>query len=154
MSKLGKGRKKKQKWRKPKGRDTQMRLMRKGNPKIVKIGYKKKPKVKETVIRNIKDIEKIKKGEKITLGKFGKKKKLEIIDKIKNKQIEIINLNVEKFLKQVKKEKERKKKAKEEKEKAGKKKEKKAKVKEEKVEKKTDEKKEEKPAEKVKGEKK
>ena len=43
-SKLGKGRKKKQKYRKPKGRDNKIRERKKGNPKKVEVGYKKQKK--------------------------------------------------------------------------------------------------------------
>jgi len=82
-SKLGKGRKKKQKWRKPKGRDTQMRLQKKGNPRIVKVGYKKQKKKVEKVevIKNINELLKTKSKE-IIIGKIGNKKKIEIIKKV------------------------------------------------------------------------
>ena len=43
-SKLGKGRKKKQKYRKAKGRHNKIREKMKGNPKKVSIGYKKSKK--------------------------------------------------------------------------------------------------------------
>jgi len=111
-SKLGKRRKKKQVWRKPKGRDNKMREKRKGYPAVVKIGYKK-AKGKETpfVVRNIKDLDKAKKSSEknVLLGKVGKKKKIEILKKAREKKIPIQNVNTRKFLRKINKEKEKKK---------------------------------------------
>jgi len=129
FSKLGKGRKKKQKWRKPTGRDNKMREKRKGYPAVVKIGYKQNVKirgeVKDTLkstsripvmIMNVKDLEKIKKNEIGIIGKIGQKKKIEIARRLaypsvqrtgakvaKEKKIQLYNLNVKKFLKKVEK---------------------------------------------------
>src|SRR3989344_910443 len=130
-SKLGKGRKKKQVWRRPTGRDNKMREKRKGRPATVSIGYGKgKYKIKSVVINTVGELEKMNKNQKIILGKIGKKKKLEIsiffsfaifaissffffpiiLGKIgkkkklemakmaKEKNIEISNLNIKKFL--------------------------------------------------------
>jgi len=109
-SKLGKKRKKKQKWRRPTGRDNKMREKRKGYPAIVSVGYKKKKETSGKImnkiiikINNIKDLEKLT-SEKIgVLGNLGKKKKIEIAIKAKEKKFEIYNLNPEKFLKKTKK---------------------------------------------------
>jgi large subunit ribosomal protein L32e len=112
--KLGKGRKKKQKWRNPTGRDNKMREKRKGYPVVVSIGYKKPKKLRETIenknpilIMNIKDLEKIGKNEIAIVGKIGKKKKIELAKKAKEMKIEIHNLNVKKFLKNIESEKEK-----------------------------------------------
>ena len=85
FSKLGKGRKKKQKWRRPTGRDNKMREKRRGYPAVVKIGYKQDKKLsgaidkkKPVMIMNAKDLEKIKKNEIGIIGRVGKKKKNEI----------------------------------------------------------------------------
>ena len=104
-SKLGKGRKKKQKWRRPTGRDKKMREKRKGYPVVVSIGYKKtkEQKTKSIIISNLKDLEKVKKDNTIIIGKVGKKKKIEIAKKAKEKNLQFFNLNPEKFLKQVEK---------------------------------------------------
>ena len=40
--KLGKNRRKKQVWKKPRGRDNKMREKRRGYPQVVSIGHKKK----------------------------------------------------------------------------------------------------------------
>lgn len=105
-SKLGKRRKKKQVWRRPKGRDNPMREKRKGYPVVVSVGYKKPKKEKgkiegkiPKIVNNVKDLEAIKKNEIGVLGKIGKKKKIEIVKKAKTKGIEIKNVNIKKFLK-------------------------------------------------------
>jgi large subunit ribosomal protein L32e len=100
-SKLGRGRKKKQKWKKPKGRDNKMREKRRGYPKTVNIGYgnSKKMMEKTKIIRNIKDLENISPKSAIIIGNIGKKKKLEIIRKAQEKNMVIKNVNAKKFLK-------------------------------------------------------
>ena len=110
-SKLGKGRKKKQVWRKPTGRDNKMREKRKGYPAVVSVGYKKGKNEQKSIIRiyHQKDLVKIQKGDIVILGKMGKKKKIEIAKKAREKKIEISNLNIEKFLKNVEKKKMKKK---------------------------------------------
>ncbi|MBI2046785.1 50S ribosomal protein L32e [Candidatus Pacearchaeota archaeon] len=107
-SRLGKGRKNKQKWRRPKGRHNKMRENRKGYAKVVNIGYRKKTKervdiTKTAHIKNIKELLKLKKGDKAIIGKIGKKKKIEIAKKAAELNIKIINLNVQKFLKRAEK---------------------------------------------------
>jgi len=107
-SKLGKRRKKKQTWRKPRGRDNKMREQRKGYPAIVKVGYKQNEKQRKTIenkipviIKNIKELEAVGKNKTIIVGKIGKKKRIEIAKKAKEKGIKIFNMNVEKFLKEI-----------------------------------------------------
>lgn len=104
-SKLGRKRKKKQIWRKPKGRDNKMREKRKGYPSIVSIGYRTKKTERGKInnqntikINNLKELEKIKEKH-ILIGRVGKKKRLEIIKKAQEKGIKIHNLNVKKLLK-------------------------------------------------------
>ncbi|MBU3926118.1 eL32 family ribosomal protein [Patescibacteria group bacterium] len=99
LSKLGKGRKKKQKWRRPTGRDNKMREKRKGYPAVVSIGHKKSKKesrkIKEkilTIVQNTKDLEKLKQNEIIIIGKIGKKKREEIIKKAEERKIKVYNL--------------------------------------------------------------
>jgi len=71
---IGKGKKRKVGWRKPKGRDNKMRESRKGKPPIVSIGYKKqKDNRKKRIIYSIKDLENANKNDIIILGKTGKK---------------------------------------------------------------------------------
>jgi large subunit ribosomal protein L32e len=114
--KLGKKRKKKQVWRKPKGRDNKIREKRKGYPARVSIGYKKSEKQKNKgdkkkliLIKNIQELEKIKPEEVALIGRVGKKKKIEIIKKAKEKKIPVFKINIDKFLKKIGKKKEDKK---------------------------------------------
>lgn len=99
-SKLGKGRKKKQKWKRPTGRDNKMREKRKGYGAVVSIGYKSETKKEAViVINNLKDMEKIGNIKEVGLGKVGKKKKIEIIKKAQEMKVKILNLNEKKYLK-------------------------------------------------------
>ncbi len=114
-SKLGRKRKKKQKWKRPTGRDNKMREKRKGYPKVVSIGYGKEKKLRGTIngkkpiiVRNVKELEKIGKDEIVIIGNVGKKKKLEIAKKINEMKIEVHNLNIKKFLKKYEKKEENK----------------------------------------------
>ena len=83
LSKLGKGRKKIQRWRKPTGRDNKMREKRKGYSPIVSIGYRSDKETRGTLrnmvpitIMNLADLSKIQKGQIAHLGNVGKKKKI------------------------------------------------------------------------------
>lgn len=104
--KLGKGRKKKQVWRKPTGRHNKMREQTKGAAAIVSIGYRSDKKFRDKLmnknpvkINNIKELEKIRKDEIAIIGRIGKRKKIEIAKKAKEMKIEIYNMNPEIFLK-------------------------------------------------------
>lgn len=106
FSKLGKGRKKKQVWRNPNGRDNKMREKRRGYPAVISVGYKKdktlRGKLDEknpVIVLNVFDLEKLGKNEIAIIGKVGMKKKLELANFAKEKKIEIYNMNAEKFLK-------------------------------------------------------
>ena len=108
FAKLGKGRKKKQVWRRPTGRDNKMREKRGGYPAVVSLGYcsdkNSKGKIKEKtplVVYNVKDLEKVGKENIALIANVGKKKRTEIETKAKEMKIEISNK-----LKQVKEKKE------------------------------------------------
>jgi len=110
-SKLGKGRKKKQTWRKPTGRDNKMREKRRGYPVVVSIGYRNAKKTrgelekkKPVIVKNIKELGKIKENQIAIIGKIGKKKKIQIAEKAKEMKIKLHNMNAVKFLKLNKKE--------------------------------------------------
>ena len=111
-NKLGKKKKKKQVWKKPKGRHNKMRKKRKGYPKVVSIGYRKNKSERKNIriIRSLEDLENIKKNEVLVLGNVGKKKKIEISEKAKKMKVSFQNLNIEKFLKKFENSKELKKK--------------------------------------------
>ena len=99
-SKLGKRRKKKQIWRRPRGRDNKMREKRRGYPSIVSMGYRKKEgdRKKIIVIRNSNELEKYSKKDYLVLGKIGRKKKIEILKKAQERKIPLANVNIKKFL--------------------------------------------------------
>lgn len=101
FSRLGKNRKNKQTWRRAKGRHNKVREKRKGYPIKVMIGFRQKQgeKKKLITIYNLIDMGKIQKGDIVTLGKVGQKRKIEIAKKAKEKGIHIENLNVNKLLK-------------------------------------------------------
>lgn len=98
-SKLGKNRKKLQKWKKPKGRDNKMRLKRKGYPKTVSIGYSS-PRSEAgridgkvpMLIYNLADLGKLGRDNIAILAKVGAKKKLSIIKAAEEKKIKILNV--------------------------------------------------------------
>jgi large subunit ribosomal protein L32e len=96
---IGKGRKRLQRWRAPKGRHNKMRDKRKGYPRVVSIGYKGKNKEEIKVIKNLKDLEMMNKNRPAIIGNVGKKKKLELAKKAKELKLNVLNLNIEKFIK-------------------------------------------------------
>jgi len=99
FSKIGKNRKKLQKWRKPKGRDNKMRERRHGYPKVVSVGYKNRKEDFGKIngkfplrVCNIKDLEKAGKDSVIIVGKIGAKKKLEVIKRALEMKLEMVNV--------------------------------------------------------------
>ncbi len=111
FSKLGKKRKKKQVWRRAKGRHSKIREKRKGYPIKVMVGFRQKKderglvkNQKPVLVNNIKELEKIQKGQVVIIGKMGKKKRIGIAKMAKEKNIPI-NINIKKFLKRAEKKK-------------------------------------------------
>lgn len=140
-------------WRAPKGRQSKMRLKKKGKRKQPSIGYSSPKEVrglspeglKPIMITNINDLNKIKEKEGIILsGKIGAKKKLEIIKKIQELKLTLLNINAEDYIKKIQEKLEKKKQTKKEKLT------KKEKIKKEKPKKPEEKKKEELPVEKEK----
>ncbi len=78
-------------WRKPKGRDSKMRLSRRSYPKTVSIGYKQKSQKQYTLIHNLTELNNLKEKEAI-LARIGAKKKLEIIKAAQEKKIKLLNV--------------------------------------------------------------
>ena len=98
-SRLGKKRKKLQKWRKPRGRDSKMRLKRKSYPSVVSIGYKSPRKdlgkirgKNPILVHNLNELKKSGKNSIVIIGKIGAKKKLDLIKYASENKIEIHNL--------------------------------------------------------------
>lgn len=109
-SKLGKGRKSKQKWRRPTGRDNKLREKRKNRGPVVSVGYKNKENQRGLInnklpvrVNNISELNNLKKENILILGKIGKKKKIEIAKKAKEMKLDFANFNINKFLKQIEK---------------------------------------------------
>ena len=98
-SKIGKGRKKLQKWRRPKGRDSKMRLSRKSYPVSPTVGYKSSRKERGKIksltpvrVHNLKELKNVGKDSIAILARIGAKKKFEIIKYAKENKIRISNL--------------------------------------------------------------
>lgn len=128
-------------WRRPKGIQSKMRLKRPGYRRSVEVGYGSPAAVKglsreglvPVVVKNIADLEKIKKGEAAVISStVGQRKRIEILNKAKESGIKVLNIkNIDEYLKavaeKIEKRKEEKKKATKDKEKKKEEKEKKAK---------------------------
>lgn len=113
-SKLGKRRKKKQVWRKPKGRHNKLREKRKGHGKMPSIGYSQPKEIRGKIkglvpvlVHNVKELEKVKNGEIAIFASVGKKKKIEMAKKAKELNIKT-NFDINKFLEDTEKELEKK----------------------------------------------
>jgi large subunit ribosomal protein L32e len=109
-SRLGKKRKTKQVWRAAKGRHNKVREKRKGYPIKVMVGFRKKEeernlidKQKPILVKNLKELEAVGKGEIAIIGKIGNKKRIELAKKAKEKGIHVLNVNINKMLKKVEK---------------------------------------------------
>jgi ribosomal protein L32E len=107
-SKLGLRRKKKQVYRKAKGRDSKMRLKMKGNLRNISIGFRTEKKTRHLVlglepvmIYCPKDLIKIKKEEIGIVAKVGTKNKIAIAKEALQNKIKLANLNPKKFLRRI-----------------------------------------------------
>ena len=98
-SKLGKNRKKLQKWRAPTGRHSKMRQKRKSYPTLPTVGHKS-PKIESgkinglfpILVHNTNDLAKVGKNNIVIIAKVGAKKKLEIIKKVEEMKLKVYNL--------------------------------------------------------------
>lgn len=91
--KFGKTVKKKRKWRAAKGRHNKTRLGRKGYGKRPKIGYGQNRKLAQEIIRieTLKQLNELKKGQKIILASVGRKNKINLIKEADKKGLIIVN---------------------------------------------------------------
>ncbi|MEM7819832.1 MAG: eL32 family ribosomal protein [Candidatus Aenigmatarchaeota archaeon] len=104
------------KWRRPKGRQSKMREKRKGKRSMPTIGYGTKKSerhkikgMKYVVIKNINDLEKIKKDHVIILSSgIGAKKVLKISERAKELGIKILNMKKVRRAEKIMKSKEKK----------------------------------------------
>ena len=110
--KLGSKQKSKRKYKRATGRHNKTRQKWKSRPRMVEIGYKNKSRERGLIsgkipilVKNLEDVKKANTQNIIIIGKIGKKKKLEIAKEIQQKKISVFNLNINKFLMQIEKEK-------------------------------------------------
>jgi large subunit ribosomal protein L32e len=100
----------KKKWRRPRGLHSKVRLRLKGKPRIISTGFSAPKEVrglhrsglKPVLVNSLKDIKRIKKETEgaIIGSSIGLKKKCEIIKKLRELQIEILNIkDAEEYLK-------------------------------------------------------
>lgn len=99
FSRLGKNRRKLQKWRSVRGKSNKMRLGRAGYPSVPKVGFKsaksESGKVKGMIpklVHNLNELQSLGKNEAAILARVGARKKLEIIKKAEELKIKILNL--------------------------------------------------------------
>lgn len=93
---LGKRNKKKHIWRKPKGIHNKMRESRRGYSPIVRMGYKsdkavrgKINKLTPIVVRSLSDLSNVGKDNIVIIGKIGKRKRVILVNKIKELNIRV-----------------------------------------------------------------
>lgn len=113
-SRLGKGRKKLQRWRRPKGRDNKLRERKKSRPTRPELGSKKPIREQGKIqgknpilIKNLSDLKKLTKDNIAVLARVGKKNKIKIAEEAKKQNITFANLDLFKFLKSIQKTKEK-----------------------------------------------
>ncbi len=94
---LGKNRKKLQKWRRPRGRHSKIRERKRGYTSMVEVGSRKPRKERGRIdgmdiarVENIKDLESIKDKKIIVIAKMGKRKRQEIEKKAKELNLRML----------------------------------------------------------------
>ena len=105
LSKLGKGRKKKQMWRKPKGRHNKLRAKKRSVGKMPGVGYRSPKSVRGTfqglipvLITNENQLNNINPSSISVMASVGLKKKIQIATKAKQLGVKFANLDIDKFL--------------------------------------------------------
>jgi large subunit ribosomal protein L32e len=106
--KLGSRQKSMRKYKRSGGRHNKTRQKWRSRPPMVEIGYKNQCSTSGLVqdkipilVGNMKDLDKVGKNNIIIIAKIGNKLKLEIVKKAQEKKMEIFNLNVQKYLKEI-----------------------------------------------------
>lgn len=95
---LGKNRRKLQKWRRPRGRHSKIRKKRMGYPVFPTVGYKGQKKksgkisnLAPLVVYNVSGVEKASQDNILIIARVGAKKKMDIIKKAEEKNLKIFN---------------------------------------------------------------
>ncbi|MBI3334625.1 50S ribosomal protein L32e [Candidatus Pacearchaeota archaeon] len=98
-SRLGKNRRKLQKWRAPRGRHSKIRRKRFGYPRLPGIGFGTPRKevgliqgLKPKLVHNIRELEQLQKGAIAIMARIGARKKLEVLKRAAELKIKIANL--------------------------------------------------------------
>lgn len=99
FSRLGKGRKNKQKWRRARGKHSKIRRKRMGYPVMPTVGYKKPRSqsglihgLKPILVHNLAELKQADKNSIVILARIGAKKKLEMIKQAESMGIKILNM--------------------------------------------------------------
>jgi len=99
FSRIGKNRRKLQKWRRPRGKSNKLRLGRAGYSPVPKVGFKtsrdEAGKVKGLIprlVHNLNELIALTKNDAVIIARVGARKKLEIIKKADELKIKILNL--------------------------------------------------------------
>lgn len=98
-SRLGKNRKKKQVWRRARGKHSKIRRKRFGYPVMPTVGYKSARKdsgkvngMYPVLVHNIRELSAVKKDQIVILAKVGAKKKMDLIKKAEEMNLKILNI--------------------------------------------------------------
>ncbi len=101
--KLGRKRKKARTWRRPKGRDSKMRLQMKSYPASPTVGYKTEKKSAGKInglipklVYNLNDLHKLTKENIAIFAKIGAKKRIEMLDHAREHKIKVLNSGAKK----------------------------------------------------------
>lgn len=96
---IGKKRRKLQKWRRARGKSNKLRLGKIGHPLVPKVGFKtqrneagKVNGLMPTLVHNIKELQSLGKDEIAIVARIGARKKLELIKEAEKLKIKILNL--------------------------------------------------------------
>ncbi len=100
---LGKKRRKLQKWRRARGKSNKMRLGRAGYASVPKVGFKTARKdagkimgLAPKLVHNIKELESLGKNDIAIIARIGARKKLELIKRAEELKIKILNIGSKK----------------------------------------------------------
>ena len=119
ISRIGKRRKKEQKWRRPRGRHSKLRARERNYLKVPSIGYSSPREVRGSiegkmpfVVYNVNDFNRKKENQIVVIGKVGMKKKIELVEFASSKNIPLANIDTKKFMEKIKSDREIRKKEK------------------------------------------
>ena len=95
-------------YKRPTGRHNKSRQKWRSRPPMVEIGYGQDKKTSGLIngkmpvlVNNLNDLSKVGKENIVIIGRIGNKLKIEMAKEITNKKLEVLNLNIKKFLKNV-----------------------------------------------------